>query len=140
MRRRELADEVVHDAFIQIWQKSATYSAMLGSARGWIYSIVRHKALDVARTFERDSPIDASALVDEARSDPALADALFERSEHQALHRCIEQLDKEKRACLLLAYVDGYSQTQISARLARPLGTVKAWVRRGLLALKDCLT
>lgn len=141
VRRRELADEVVHDAFLQIWQKSNTYSAVLGSARGWIYSVVRHKALDVARNFHRESPIDAENLIiDVASEDLGPLDTLSKGSEAKALHHCMEQLDEQKRTCLLLAYMEGYSQAQISDYLACPLGTVKAWMRRGLLALKDCLS
>ncbi len=141
--RRELADEVVHDAFLRIWQKAATYNTALGSARGWIYSVVRHRALDVVRQLRRDPALPGAeeALLDEvpdAADDPL--QSLSRGRESGALHLCLQQLDEDKRACILLAYVDGFSQTQIASSLVRPLGTIKAWTRRGLLALKDCLS
>ena len=139
VRRRELADEVLHDAFVQIWQKAASYDASLGSARGWIYTVVRHRALDALRRLGRELPVTGTAPepADEA---PGPLDSLLISNDAAALHHCLQLLDEQKRACILLAYVDGYTQTQIASRLACPLGTVKAWVRRGLLALKECLS
>ncbi|MEB0134175.1 sigma-70 family RNA polymerase sigma factor [Actimicrobium sp. CCC2.4] len=141
--RRELADEVVHDAFLRIWQKSGTYSPALGSARGWIYSVVRHRALDVVRQLRRDPALpgaDDAVLDDVADEADDPLQSLSRGRDNSALHLCLQQLDDDKRACILLAYLDGFSQTQIASSLARPLGTIKAWTRRGLLALKDCLS
>jgi RNA polymerase sigma-70 factor, ECF subfamily len=140
VRRRELADEVLHDAFLRIWQKSATYSSALGSARGWIYSVVRHRALDVAHQNRHERP-DSETLIEDVSADgPGPLDTLSQARDASALHHCLKRLDAQKRACILLAYVDGYSQAQIAGYLASPLGTVKAWTRRGLLALKECLS
>ncbi|RJF96493.1 sigma-70 family RNA polymerase sigma factor [Noviherbaspirillum cavernae] len=140
VHRRELADEVLHEAFLQIWQKSATYNPALGSARGWIYSVVHHQAINVIRAQRSEaseSDIDLENLPDNR---PGLLEAYSKVREAGALHRCLELLDEQKRACILLAYVDGYSQSQIARHLACPLGTVKAWTRRGLMALKECLS
>lgn len=139
VRRRELADEVLHDAFVQIWQKAASYDPSLGSARGWIYTVVRHRALDALRRSWRESTT-LDTAPDRADDAPGPLDSLVLSNDSQALHRCLQLLDEKKRACILLAYIDGYTQTQIASRLACPLGTVKAWVRRALLALKECLS
>lgn len=141
VRRRELADEVLHDAFLQIWQKAATFDPTLGSARGWVYSIVRHRALNVLRQAAPERAAGTPAAPDELADEAAgPLDVALRRSDAQALHRCLEGLDEHKRACILLAYVEGYSQAQIAHRMDCPLGTVKAWVRRGLLALRECLS
>lgn len=140
VQRRELADEVLHDAFLRIWQKAGTYSPALGSARGWIYSVVRNRALDVVRAGQRELPTPDLAIEDLPDESDGPLDNLSRASDASALHRCLQHLDAQKRACILLAYLDGYSQTQIAYELARPLGTVKAWMRRGLLALKECLS
>ena len=140
VQRRELADEVLHDAFLRIWQKAGTYSPALGSARGWIYSVVRNRALDVVRAGKRELPTPDLAIEDLPDESDGPLDNLSRASDASALHRCLQHLDAQKRACILLAYLDGYSQTQIAYELARPLGTVKAWMRRGLLALKECLS
>ena len=109
LHRRDLAEEAVQDAFIQIWRKAGTFDPALGSGRGWIYAIVRNRAINMLR--------------DESR-----------------LRRCLEGLDAEKRSSILMSYVAGYSHGEIAGRLAVPLGTAKAWVRRGLAALRECMS
>ena len=61
------------------------------------------------------------------------------KTQSEALSRCLAQLEESQRRCVVLAFVDGFSHAQIAARLASPLGSVKSWVRRGLIALKGCL-
>jgi RNA polymerase sigma-70 factor (ECF subfamily) len=64
----------------------------------------------------------------------------FDAQVHSArIHRCLEQLEPQRRHCILHAYVDGYSHAQIAARLDTPLGTVKAWIKRSLNALRECM-
>lgn len=140
VRRRALADEVLHDAFLRIWQKSATYSPALGSARGWIYSVVRHRALDVLNENRRELHAPGIVIEELPADDLDPLGSLSRSRDTSALHHCLERLDEQKRACILLAYIDGYSQAQIADQLARPLGTVKAWTRRGLMILKECLS
>ena len=143
LRRRDLADEAVHDAFVEIWQKATAFDpargAAPGVARAWIASIVRHRAFDILRKRSRETLVEPGDLADlpDLAADPA--EAMARLSEADALRRCLETIDHDKRVCILLAYVDGYSHSQIAARLDAPLGTVKAWIRRGLLALRECL-
>ena len=136
VRDRELARDVLHDAFLLIWQRASTYQRPLGSARGWIYTVVRHRALDEARRAGRETPVG-----DELE---ALADAVGAHSAPSAdtasLARCMAALDAQKRDCIALAFVEGYTHEQIAQRLSAPVGTVKSWIRRGLLALKECLS
>lgn len=135
---RDHAHDVLQDAFLQIWQKAASYQRSLGSARGWIYTVVRHRALDLARRSGREVSLgdDLEALSDARQAEehgPAGPDAT-------ALDRCLEALDERKRDCIVCAFVEGYTHEQIAAKLSTPVGTVKSWIRRGLLALKACLS
>ena len=140
VRDRDTAHDVLQDAFLQIWQRAETYQRALGSARGWIYTVVRHRALDEARKVRREIPAgdELEALAD------AEASAGHARQESQAdsasLNRCLESLDDKKRECIVFAFVDGYTHEQIAQALATPIGTVKSWIRRGLLILKECLS
>lgn len=140
VRRREVADEVLHDAFLNIWQKSGTYSPALGSARGWIVTVVRNRALDVARQSVRENSSSETSFEDLPSDGLGPLEALSRDRDVSALCRCLECMDEQKRACILLAYLDGYSHQQIAERLACPLGTVKTWTRRGLIGLKECLS
>jgi RNA polymerase sigma-70 factor (ECF subfamily) len=139
VRRRELAEEVVQDAFVQIWQKADTFDAGLGSARAWIYTIVRHRALNVIRDGAREDLLEAHEL--EAIKDRAsvVEDAFGRLATESRLRGCLEQLDREKRESLLLSYVAGYSHGEIAGLMRVPVGTTKSWIRRALIALKDCM-
>ena len=139
LRRRDLADEAVHDAFLQIWQKASTYDPARGSARGWIYTVVRHRALNILRDTSRETLSDDSHFEDMPASDSDPLNYLSRLSDAASLSHCLERLDAPKRTSILLAYVDGYTHQQIALQLNTPLGTVKAWIRRGLLSLKECL-
>lgn len=139
VRRRAVAEEAVHDAFLQIWTRAGSFDPARGSGRVWITSIVRHRALSLLRRLGRETALDDGAHAE--LPDPA-ADPLAELSrlrDTDALKRCLEALDEARRRCILLAFVDGHSHSQIAERLEAPLGTVKAWIRRGLAALKGCL-
>jgi RNA polymerase sigma factor (sigma-70 family) len=142
VRDREAARDVVQDAFLQIWQRASSFRRDLGSGRGWIYTVVRHRALDVARTAGRETAAgdDIDALADAVAS--RHHDALTDDSaiDTEALSHCLDALDASKRNCIVLAFVEGYTQDQIARRLDTPVGTVKSWIRRGLLSLKECLS
>lgn len=136
---RDSAHDVLQDAFLQIWQRAASYQRALGSARGWVYTVVRHRALDVARRAGREIGMgdDIEAIAD-ARQEIAPAEDAF--PDGSALDRCLEKLDERKREAIVCAFVEGYTHDQIAAQLSTPVGTVKSWIRRGLLALRECLS
>lgn len=139
VRRRELAEEVVQDAFISIWQNAARYDAALGSARGWIYAIVRHRALNVIRDGAREDLLDPEQLQTAQERESVVDDAFEQLATSSRLRACLEAIESEKRESLLLSYVAGYSHGEIAGLLGIPIGTAKSWVRRGLAALKECM-
>lgn len=139
VRRRDLADEVLQDAFLQIWQKATMFDSKRGSARGWIFSIVRYRALDALRKASREVAVDETMIANRSPATADMLDDLSRMAETKELQQCLEQLEQSKRRSILLAYVDGYTHIQIAAQLEVPLGTVKSWIRRGLLALRECL-
>lgn len=138
VRRRDLAEEVVHDAFLQIWRKAGQFDPLLGSGRTWIYAIVRNRALNVIRDRSREDLVEAGEL--EALADQDDHEDLLSRlPERDALRLCLDRLDRPRRASIVLAYVGGFSHGEIAGRLGVPLGTVKAWIRRSLIVLRECL-
>jgi len=136
--RPELAADAVQDTFVQVWQKASSYSPERGDPAAWLTAIVRHRSLDVVRKFSREVLSDDPKLGDRA-DDPDILEQLDARLTQGALRRCLGELDDNQRRSILLAFVDGLSHTEISDRLAAPLGSVKSWVRRGLIALRSCL-
>lgn len=139
VRRRELAEEVVQDSFIQIWQKASTFDAALGSARAWIYTVVRHRALNVIRDGSREDLLDADTLAAVQDRAAIIDDAFSRLATESRLRACLEAIEREKRESLLLSYVAGYSHGEIAGLMRVPIGTAKSWVRRALMALKDCM-
>ena len=144
VRRRQVAEDVLHDAFLAIWTRSRSFDPVRGAGRGWIYTIVRNQALDVVRGSSREVQADEDALdafqADAVEDNGAgLVDALERRQDMGRLHDCLVGLDASKRDSILYAYVDGCSHAEIAARMQSPLGTIKAWIKRGLSALKECM-
>ncbi|MGO1076258.1 sigma-70 family RNA polymerase sigma factor [Inquilinus sp. CA228] len=139
LRRRDLAEEAVHDAFVQIWRNAARFDAARGAGRAWIITIVRNRALTILRDGRREdlSRDPQSPDLADGAPDP---EAIVERlSESGRLRRCLETLEPQRRTGILLAYAHGLTHGEIAARLEVPLGTAKSWIRRALLSLKECM-
>ena len=135
-----IAEDALQETYIKIWNKAATYQLSRGTPMPWMYSIARHQALDILRrrSVREDQEsghlvalIDATPHTDKPVEDMA-ADA-------QALLLCLQRLKPEVQDCLVKAYCEGYSHNELSAAQAAPLGTIKSWIRRGLLSLRECL-
>jgi RNA polymerase sigma-70 factor (ECF subfamily) len=141
VRDRERAEDALHDAFLQVWQRASTYQPALGSARGWLYTIVRHRALKDVRHPGRLQPMDPQDLATLSDAQQALQDDATGRElDLDSLERCLQRIDATRRACVVHAFVDGLTHEQIAQRLDTPLGTVKAWIRRSLASLKECMS
>lgn len=141
VRRRELAEEVVQESFIRIWTHAHQYSPERGSARGWIYAIVRHRALNLLRDSRREDLVDEGqleTLQDAEQMDEIMA-AWHKLDRDSRLHECLSRLNEVKRRGILMAYVGGYTHGEIAGRLSLPLGTAKSWIRRGLSLLRECM-
>lgn len=138
LRDRALAEEAVQDAFVQIWQKAHTYDRNLGSARGWIYTVVRHRALSMLRGAGREHTVADAEVLADLRGEPVHHQDNWVNAAD--LDRCLGHLPPERRESILLAFLDGYTHDQIARALATPLGTVKSWIKRGLASLKECLS
>lgn len=144
VRQRQQAEDVVHDAFMNIWTKAGSFDAALGSGRGWIYSVTRNLALNAVRNGAREVSVDeetAQALDAQSSLDAhaQVADAFDLRVSFGRLNDCLSRLEPARRNCILYAYVDGCSHGEIAERTQTPLGTVKAWIKRGMGTLRECM-
>ncbi|MFJ7108552.1 sigma-70 family RNA polymerase sigma factor [Pseudomonas sp. NPDC098740] len=131
VRDTALAEDIVHDAFIKIWNGAARFNPARGSARGWMFSLTRHLALN----FIRDNSREIQGEIDV----PYDVETFDAQAHSGRIYHCLEQLEPARRTCILHAYVDGYSHAEISQKLGAPLGTVKAWIKRSLTALRECM-
>jgi RNA polymerase sigma factor (sigma-70 family) len=141
VRQRALAEDVLHDAFLNIWRRAGSFDATRGSGKGWIYVVVRHQALNLmrARAHEVAADEDTVETLLHQRQDHDTGENYALQAEMGKLHDCLGQLEAPRRNAIVFAYVDGCSHSEIAQRLQAPLGTVKAWVKRGLAALRECM-
>ena len=143
LKRRELADEVLQDVFVSVWNKASGYRASQGRAITWMVSIARNRAVDVLRKTQRETPMEpAVAEQIPAAPDFGIDPARFadEIGRAEKLYECMGKLSPDQLQSIRLAYFEGFSHSELAERLAKPLGTVKSWVRRGMDQLKDCLS
>lgn len=138
LRDRDAAADALHDGFVHIARRAAQFDPARGAASAWLGAIVRHAALDIVRRRGRELPTD-DALLGDGPVEPTQFDQLAAGIEGARLRDCLAALDEKNRRGIVLAFVQGLSHPQIAAKLDAPLGTVKAWIRRGLLMLRECL-
>jgi RNA polymerase sigma-70 factor (ECF subfamily) len=136
-RADAVAADATQDAFVQIWQRAHQFDPTRGSPEAWLIGIVRYRALDMVRRRAREVP----GYEPEERQDetPDALARLISSAEGEALHRCLNELEEERRRLVVLAFVDGLSHSELAARMNAPLGTIKSWIRRSLTALRECL-
>lgn len=143
VKDRGMAEDIVHDACLNIWQRANSFDPAKGSARTWIFSVARHQALNAIRyrdreiTFDSNDPTEID--LDEHFQHSSVIEDAFDWQTGQRMDDCLHQLETERRNCVLHAYVDGLSHAEISAHTGAPLGTVKAWIKRSLLRLRECM-
>jgi RNA polymerase sigma-70 factor (ECF subfamily) len=133
LKRQDLAEEAVQDCFMRVWRAARSFDPQKGAARSWLYTILRNCALSILRDEGR------FVSDDEKIEDTASESAMSLLPESNALRRCLEQLDPERRSVVVLAYVHGLSHGELAGKLGVPLGTVKSWVRRSLISLQECM-
>jgi RNA polymerase sigma-70 factor, ECF subfamily len=144
VRQREWAEEVVQDAFIKIWSHANRFSADKSSAMTWMSTIVRNSAVDKVREFRRNPLLQGKFLEDVfeiplVAEGPGPADLALMSHDLKSLWNCLGTLEQEQKRVILMSYYHGYSHQELAAKLTTPLGTVKAWIRRGMEKLRMCL-
>ena len=140
VRVRAEAEDVLQETFLQVWQRAGDFDEARGRAFPWLAMLARSRALDRLRSRGfRDRMADALAA---EPSEPAAGDVADEAARVEAaevVKRALARIPDSQRTALLLAYFDGLTQSEIAARLGKPLGTVKTHTRLGLLRLRQLL-
>lgn len=129
----EAAEDVLQDVYVSVWLKAGEYSEQRGRALTWLKSIARYRAIDALRRLGRERPFGDHEL------ESIAAAYALPTGDERKLHHCIDELSADQRNSVQLAYAGGFTQQEIAASLAMPLGTVKSWIRRALGALKRCM-
>lgn len=145
------AEDVLQEAYVSIWKNASGYrSEVEGQSiqpMTWLIAIVRNKALDAlrVRTRRKESELsEEDALAQETTAastgaSPSAMQLLDQATQALHIEVCMSSLEGSYRQSLALAYYQGLSHTEVAAQMGAPLGSVKAWIRRGLDKLKNCL-
>ena len=134
------AEDVLQEVYVTVWGKAVQFDPARASASTWLGMIARNRAIDRLRALPpraRMAPIEAADTIPDGAPSPA---AEAESSTDRArLDDCLEQLDQRRRSLIRVAFFDGATYEELAARVGSPLGSVKSWIRRGLLQLRGCL-
>jgi RNA polymerase sigma-70 factor (ECF subfamily) len=135
------AEDVLQDAFVQIWEKAAQYDPALGKPSSWAVTLVRNKAIDRIRASQRRVHLAEDVVLENALKgvDGTFNETVFGHEKATMVHSAILDLPADQRRAIELAYFSGLTQHEIAEKLKEPLGTIKARIRRGLLKLRDQL-
>lgn len=139
LRNNALADDILQEAFVQIWNGAAYFDPRRAAPMTWMAAIVRHRAIDQLRKRSLEVSQADPIETEYASHEPGPYEQTLHWSEAAAIRACLEQLGSEQREALELAFFRGLTHAEVASTLAMPLGSVKSWIRRGLLRLKTCL-
>ncbi|HZY19092.1 MAG TPA: sigma-70 family RNA polymerase sigma factor [Ramlibacter sp.] len=141
---RDWAEDVLQDAYLNVWRIAGDYRASLSPPMAWMGVIVRSRALDFLRRRASERA-DAALELDDAIAETVAGDAANPMDTSQAseqawaLHECLRKLESRQREVVSLAYLRDLSHSELAEQLRLPLGTVKTWIRRGLEQLRGCM-
>ncbi|NEX64492.1 sigma-70 family RNA polymerase sigma factor [Noviherbaspirillum sp. 17J57-3] len=142
--KRELAEEVLQESFVNIWNNAASYQSSLAAPMTWMTTIVRNKAFDLLRRQDDTLELDADTFDKDVMTalespDPTPLDALQLSGDAKALAGCMSRLDGQHRQAVAMAFFHDLSHSEVAEQMKLPIGTVKTWIRRSLEKLRNCL-
>lgn len=138
LRDRTEAEETLQEVYIKIWQRSDRYSSARAGAMGWLAAIARNHSIDRMRARRPDTgQINEASDVADARHDPETHAVLSD--EGRRIAACMEELDAERAGAVAKAYVEGQSYDELARHYGVPLNTMRTWLRRSLIRLRECL-
>lgn len=141
LQQAATAEEVVQDVFLQLWRNAAAYDAERGPFAPWLLTLARNRALDHLRlkSERQRRREDQTDELPPVASAPEYERELDERRRVERIRSLMGGLLPQQRRAIELAYFEGLSHSEIAEKLKEPLGTVKSWIRNGLLRLKEGL-
>lgn len=136
---RESAEDILQDVYIKVWNRAGRFDPERASPITWLCAIARNTAIDWRRASGKPVMLSEDAAADIA-DDRATAPELIAADQDRArIFDCLDGLEERQGQAIRAAFFDGFTYAQLSERMTVPLGTMKSWIRRGLLQLKACL-
>ena len=133
------AEDVIQEAWLQVWKRSATYDSCRGTVAAWLLTVARTRALDRYRSKASRSRAESQVDPDPPSRPPDPGASAAQTELGQRVREALARLEPQQRQVLEIGYFQGLSQSEVAERLAAPLGTVKSWTRQGLARLRQLL-
>lgn len=143
LKDRTLAEEALQEIYVKIWHNSGRYQPGRGAALAWLLTVARNHAIDRLRQLRAAQARDAGEGAEPdslAATDPGPAEQLAMKQDRARIAGCLGELDPARAQAVQLAYFEGYTYAELADRFTVPLNTMRTWLRRSLMALKECLT
>lgn len=137
LRDRGEAEDALQDVFVRVWTKADTFAVSALSPMSWLVAIARNRSIDRIRQRRPTDDIDAAVDIAAGEPDPERRAELS--SEGARIDDCMGELEAPRASAVRAAYVEGASYAELAARHGVPLNTMRTWLRRSLLKLKECL-
>lgn len=138
LKDRSDAEEALQEVYIRIWQRADSFAAAGNSPMGWLATIARYYCIDRIRA-RRPANLDLDDAVDIADLAPDPEQNAVLSGEGKRIDSCMEQLDSDRAKAVRHAYVEGLSYQELAVQFGVPLNTMRTWLRRSLLKLRECL-
>jgi RNA polymerase sigma-70 factor (ECF subfamily) len=140
VRNPALAEEVTQEVLVEAWRTAPRFDPARGSARSWLLTMARRRAVDRVRSVQASVDRDAAAGArDMERDVDVVSEAVEIRLEQQQVRRCLDGLTDLQREAVSMAFYAGHTHREVAHLLDVPLGTIKTRLRDGLIRLRDCL-
>jgi RNA polymerase sigma-70 factor (ECF subfamily) len=138
LKDRSEAEEVLQESYVKVWHNAGRYVQAKASPISWLVAIARNQAIDRLRA-RKPGALDLDEALDLADDGPSPETQAVASDEARRLAACLGQLEPAHAEAVRSAFVEGYTYDELAARMDVPLGTMKSWIRRSLLKLRDCL-
>ncbi|AZQ67916.1 sigma-70 family RNA polymerase sigma factor [Silicimonas algicola] len=136
---RAAAEDAMQDAYVKIWKKADRYQVNGLSPMTWLITIARNTAIDRLRARRPESATEA--MLDTLPSPRRSPEGdVIAASEAQRIVDCMDELAEDRRAAVTGAYLNGQSYADLASRFDVPLNTMRTWLRRSLISLRECLS
>jgi RNA polymerase sigma-70 factor, ECF subfamily len=139
LRRQDLAEEVIQETYVKVWNSAGQFNPAVSSPITWMAAIARNRAIDIVRKRGESSIEEEPEAMDVAAETP---DPLARREMSEELKRlleCVGRLEPDRQKLVLLAYYNGWSREQLATKFGTPVNTVKTWLRRSMMEIRECL-
>ena len=138
LNERSEAEDALQEVFVKIWGRADRFAQSEASAIGWLCAIARNHSIDRIRARRKPTvPIEDAFDVADTGPDPEKS--AVNAGESRRIDNCMKQLDQDKAIAVRAAYIEGSSYEELAARFNVPLNTMRTWLRRSLLKLRECL-